>query len=320
MNQAERRTKYPPLVEHRSGFLDVSGGHRIYWEESGNPQGKPIIFLHGGPGGGTDPSQREFFDPKAYRIILMDQRGCGNSTPHAQLENNTTWDLVADIETLREKLKIDRWVVFGGSWGSTLALAYSISHPNRVKALILRGVFLCRREELEWFYQGGAHNLFPDAWDPYWEAIPPAERGDLIAAYYKRLTSSDPATRLKYAKLWSIWEASTSKLFYDPKLVAKFEDDETALAFARIECHYFMNGAFFKTDNWILENALVLKDIPIRIVHGRYDVVCPVRNAWELHQRLPHAHLEIIPDSGHAAGEPGITDALVRFTDEFRKL
>jgi proline iminopeptidase len=314
------RTKYLPISPNRSGFLEVSGGHKIYWEESGNPDGKPIIFLHGGPGGGTDPGQREFFDPQAYRIILVDQRGCGKSTPHAKLENNTTWDLVADIEVLRKHLGILKWVVFGGSWGSTLALAYSIKHPEQVKALVLRGIFLCRREELEWFYQGGAHHLFPDPWDKYLEPIPAAERGDLMAAYYKRLTSADESVRLHCAKVWSIWEASTSKLRYDPNLVAKYEDDHTALAFARIECHYFVNGAFFETDNWLLENAGRLKNIPIRIAHGRYDVVCPVKNAWELKKVAPHAQLEIIPDAGHAASEIGITDALIRFTDEFRTL
>lgn len=320
MKSSELRTKYPAITANKTGFIDVSDGHRIYWEESGNPIGKPIIFLHGGPGGGTDPSQREFYDPKAYRIILMDQRGCGKSTPHAKLENNTTWDLVADIESLREHLKIDRWVVFGGSWGSTLALAYSIMHPQKVKAIVLRGVFMCRRSELEWFYQAGAHHIFPDAWDPYLNAIPENERSDLMAAYYKRLTSSDKATQLKYAKIWSIWEASTSRLFYDPKIVAKFDDDDTALAFARIECHYFVNGAFFKSDGWLLENAHKIKDIPVRIAHGRYDVVCPVKSAWELKKQLPNAVLEIIPDAGHAAGEAGTTDALIRFTDEFRNL
>jgi proline iminopeptidase len=251
---------------------------------------------------------------------LMDQRGCGKSTPHAQLKNNTTWDLVADIEVLRKHLKIDRWVVFGGSWGSTLALAYSIKHTKQVKAIVLRGIFMCRREELKWFYQAGAHNIFPDTFEPYIEAIPKKERKDLMRAYYKRLTSKNPAVQLKFARIWSIWEASTSKLFYDPSIVAKFDDDATALAFARIECHYFVNRAFFKTDDWLLKNAKKLKGIPVRIVHGRYDVVCPVKNAWELKKEIPQAQLEIIPDAGHAAGEAGITDALVRFTDEFRNL
>ncbi len=314
------RTKYAPIPLNKSGFMEVSGGHRIYWEESGNPKGKPVIFLHGGPGGGTDPGQREFFDPAHYRIILMDQRGCGQSTPHAGLEHNTTWDLVEDIERLRHLLSIEKWVVFGGSWGSTLALSYAIKHPKAVKALILRGIFLCRREELEWFYQGGAHHIFPDIWEAYFDAIPADERSDLVQAYYKRLTSTDEKTRHHYARLWSIWEASTSKLRYDPNIVAKYEDEKTALAFARIECHYFVNRAFFSSDNWILENADQLKDIPIRIVHGRYDVVCPVKNAWELKKAAKHAQLEIIPDAGHAASEAGITDALIRFSDEFREV
>lgn len=314
------KTRYPPIDPFRSGHLPVSSKHSLYWEESGNPEGKPVLFLHGGPGSGTEPSHRSFFDPKVYRIVLFDQRGCGKSTPHASLEENTTWDLVADIEKLREFLKIDAWVVFGGSWGSTLALAYAETHPSYVKGLILRGIFLCRPAELYWFYQFGAHFLFPDIWEHYLAPIPPSERGDMIRAYYKRLTSSDSNIRKEAAKAWSGWEGATLRLRFDPSLFGSFTEDSHADAVARIECHYFVHHAFFKTDNWLLEHVKTIRQIPGIIIHGRYDVICPLENAWFLHKAWPESKLEIIPDAGHSASELGITDALIRATDQFRNL
>jgi proline iminopeptidase len=318
MNES-RRVKYPPLEPYNTGFLQVNAEHEVYYEESGNPEGKPVIFIHGGPGAGTEPSHRQYFDPKKYRIVLMDQRGCGKSTPHASLNDNTTWNLVSDLERLRQKLKIDKWVVFGGSWGSTLSLAYAQTHPDRCLALVLRGIFLCRKKEIKWFYQFGAHHLFPDEWERYLAVIPPNEHEDLVSAYYKRLTSDDPQVRLNAAKAWSRWEGSTLRLIPDMEMIEKFTADHMAVAIARIECHYFMNGAFFKTDNWLIENVDKIRHIPAVIIHGRYDVVCPVENAWELHKAWPEARLEIIPDAGHAAGEAGIVDALVRATDQFAR-
>jgi proline iminopeptidase len=312
-----RRTLYPPLEPNRTGRLAVSGGHELYWEESGNPSGKPAVFLHGGPGGGSEPKQRQFFDPARYRIVLFDQRGCGKSTPHAELTHNTTWDLVADIEALREHLSIERWQVFGGSWGSTLALAYAQKHPERVTELVLRGIFLLRRRELEWFYQEGASRLFPDAWDRYLEPIPEAERGDLIAAYHRRLTSEDPSVRQAAARAWSIWEAATSYLHANPDQVARAGEDEFSLAFSRIECHYFVNAGFFERESQLLDDATKLSHLPTVIVHGRYDVVCPLESAWELVRVMPHADLRIVPDAGHSAFEPGIASELVRATDAF---
>lgn len=314
------REFYPAIEPYNKGMLKVSDIHTLYWEECGNPQGKPVVFLHGGPGGGVAPDHRRFFDPKAYRIILFDQRGSGQSTPCAELRENSTWDLVKDIETIREMLKIDKWVVFGGSWGSTLALTYAINHTDRVKALVLRGIFLCRPSEIKWFYQEGASNIFPDVWDEYLKPIPQNERHDLVAAYYKRLTHENADIRLEAAKAWSKWEAATSRLIVDPKAVDEFDDPEYALSFARIECHYFTNNAFFTTNNWILENVDKIRHIPGVIVQGRYDVVCPATSAWELHKAWPEAKFTIIPDSGHAAAEPGTRSALIEATDSFKNL
>ncbi|AFY03063.1 prolyl aminopeptidase [Bdellovibrio bacteriovorus] len=314
------REFYPALEPFNKGMLKVSDLHTLYWEECGNPQGKPVVFLHGGPGGGVHPDHRRFFDPKTYRIILFDQRGSGQSLPCAELRENSTWDLVKDTETIREMLKIDKWVVFGGSWGSTLALAYAITHPERVKALVLRGIFLCRPSEIQWFYQEGASHIFPDVWDEYLKPIPENERHDLVAAYYKRLTHENADVRLEAAKAWSKWEAATSRLIVDPKAVDEFDDPEYALSFARIECHYFTNNAFFKTNNWLLENVDKIRHIPGAIVQGRYDVVCPAKSAWELHKAWPEAKFTIIPDSGHAAAEPGTRSALIEATDSFRDL
>lgn len=301
-------------------MLKVSDIHTLYWEECGNPQGKPVVFLHGGPGGGVAPDHRRFFDPKAYRIILFDQRGSGKSTPCAELRENNTWELIKDIETIRTMLKIDKWVVFGGSWGSTLALTYAISHPERVKALVLRGIFLCRPSEIKWFYQEGASEIFPDVWDEYLKPIPVAERGDMVTAYYKRLTHESSEVRLQAAKAWSKWEAATSRLIVDQNAIDEFDDPEYALSFARIECHYFTNNAFFSTNNWILENIEAIRKIPAVIVQGRYDVVCPARSAWDLHKAWPEAKFTIIPDSGHAAAEPGTRSALIEATDSFKHL
>lgn len=318
MPSPQLRTLYPAIEPFASGFLQVSPVHRLYYEQCGNPDGKPVVFLHGGPGAGCGPNSRRFFDPAHYHIILFDQRGCGRSTPHAELVENTTWELVADMERLRQHLGIDRWQVFGGSWGSTLALSYAQTHPQRVSELVLRGIFMLRRWELEWFYQKGCDAIFPDAWETYLAQIPEVERGDLISAYYRRLTSPDPAIRLSAAKAWSVWEASTSYLLQDAGQIQGNAVDEFALAFARIECHYFVHGGFFEADDQLLRNASRLKDIPAVIVQGRYDVVCPARSAWDLHRAWPEADLRIVADAGHSAFEPGITDELVRATDRFR--
>jgi len=314
---SDRRTLYPPIEPYNSGFLDVSPVHRVYFEECGNPNGKPVVFLHGGPGAGCNTTVRRFFDPTRYRIVLFDQRGCGRSKPHAHLEENTTWHLVADIEQLREHLAIPRWQVFGGSWGSTLALAYAQTHPERVSELVLRGIFLLRRSELEWFYQGGCDAIYPDAWESYLAAIPAAEHGDLISAYHRRLTHSDPAIRLAAAKAWSIWEGATSYLYQDPRHVDATGQDEFALAFARIECHYFVNAGFMERDGQLLADVERIRHIPAVIVQGRYDVVCPLRSAWDLHRAWPEADFHIVADAGHSALESGTTDQLVRATDRF---
>lgn len=314
------RELFPAIEPRQSGFLKVSEIHSLYWEECGNPQGQPVVFLHGGPGGGVAPDHRRFFDPETYRIILFDQRGSGQSTPCAELRENTTWDLVADIETIREMLQIDKWTVFGGSWGSTLALTYAITHPERVKGLILRGIFLCRPSEIKWFYQEGASHIFPDVWDEYLKPIPENERQDLVKAYYKYLTHEDSAVRLRAAKAWSKWEAATSRLYIDANAIDEFEDPEYALSFARIECHYFTNNAFFETNNWILENISKIRHLPCLIVQGRYDVVCPAKSAWELHKAWPEAEFKIIADAGHSAMEPGIRATLVEATEKFKSL
>ncbi|MDC0749081.1 prolyl aminopeptidase [Polyangium mundeleinium] len=314
-----RRPLYPEIEPFRTGRLRVSDVHELHFEESGNPTGKPVVFLHGGPGGGSDAKQRRFFDPAHYRIVLFDQRGCGKSTPHASLEDNTTWHLVSDIERLREHLGIERWQVFGGSWGSTLALAYAEKHPERVTELVLRGIFLLRKWEIDWFYQDtGAGAFFPDAWEAYLAAIPEAERGDLVAAYHRRLTSDDPAVRQAAARAWSVWEGSTSFLFQNPDYIARCAGDAFADAFARIECHYFVNRGFFEHDGQLLTDVGRIRHIPTVIVQGRYDVVCPAKSAWDLHRAFPEANLRIVPDAGHSAFEAGIIHELITATDGFR--
>jgi proline iminopeptidase len=315
----ERRGLYPAIEPFASGHLPVSGGHHVYWEQSGNPLGKPALFLHGGPGGGTDPKHRCFFDPGAYRIVLIDQRGCGKSRPHASLEHNTTWDLVDDLERIREELEIDRWLVFGGSWGSTLGLAYAQRHAARVSELVLRGVFMFTREEMAWFYGGGTAMLFPDAWADFVAPIPAAERDDVVAAYHRRLTDPDPDVRARYARAWSRYECRVATLLEDPEIAVHCDDLDFALPFARIECHYFVHRGFLEHDRQLFDHLDRLADIPVRIVHGRYDVICPVRNAWTLHQRLPRSTLVVVPDAGHSAFEPGIVAALVEATDAFRR-
>ncbi len=310
---------YPAMEPFASGWLRVSAVHEIYFEQSGNPRGKPAVFLHGGPGGGTDAKMRGFFDPDRYHIVLFDQRGCGKSRPHASLLDNTTWHLVADIDKLREHLKIQRWLVFGGSWGSTLALAYAQTHPQRVTELVLRGIFLLRRWEIDWFYQnpGGAAALYPDLWEHYIAPIAPTERADLVAAYYRQLTSEDPERVRRAARAWSIWEGATSYLQRNPEYVAKFEADGYSAAFARIECHYFLNGGFLPSDDHLIGNVDKIRNIPSIIVQGRYDVVCPMRSAWDLHRAWPQAQLRIVPDAGHSAFERGNLRELISATDQF---
>lgn len=311
------REFYPELQPYNRGRLRVSELHEIYFEECGNRSGKPVVVLHGGPGGGITPFLRRLHNPKCYRIVVFDQRGCGQSTPHAELRENTTWHLVADMEALRSHLGIEKWQVLGGSWGSTLALAYAQSHTERVGELILRGIFTVRQSEIRWFYQEGASALFPDAWEAYVAPIPPDERGDLVAAYHRRLTGNDVAERLACAKAWSQWEASTLSLRPNPVLINEFGMDAFALAFGRIECHYFFNRGFFESDDQLLDGAAKLRRLPGVIIQGRYDVVTPAETAWALHRAWPEAHFEIVPDAGHTATEPGITDALIRATDRF---
>jgi proline iminopeptidase len=311
------RTLYPELQPYVNHSLDVEAPHTLHVEECGNPNGLPVLFVHGGPGAGCEDYHRRFFDPDRYRIILFDQRGCGRSTPHAELEGNTTQALVADMERIREHLGIERWLLFGGSWGSTLSLVYAETHPERVLALVLRGIFLCRPREFHWFYQEGASRIFPEFWEEYLAPIPEEERGDLMAAYYRRLTGANEVERMRAAEAWSLWEGKTSTLVPEkPAVVGHFGNPYTALSLARIECHYFRNDAFLEP-NQILRDAGRLAGLPGVIVQGRYDVVCPLESAWELHRAWPGSELEIVPDAGHSATEPGIVDALVRATDRF---
>ncbi|KAL1675866.1 Alpha/Beta hydrolase protein [Schizophyllum commune] len=312
---------YPPIEPYESGKLKVSDRHTLHYEVCGNQNGNPVVFLHGGPGGGFDPQDRSFFNPEKYKIILLDQRGSGKSTPHASLEENTTWDLVKDIEKLREELKIDKWHVFGGSWGSTLSLAYAQTHPERVKTLVLRGIFTLRKSELHFFYQNGASHLFPEAWDEFLAPIPEEERGDMVLAYHAQLNSVDPDVRTRAAKAWSKWEMATSRLYVSPEYIARAEADEFALAFARIENHYFINNGFMR-DGQLLEKQEIdkIRHIPTVVVQGRYDVVCPATTAWALKKVFPEIELHIVPDAGHSAREPGIAKLLVEATNKFADL
>jgi proline iminopeptidase len=316
MNAPTLRALYPEIESYAAGMLDVGDGHHIYWEMAGNPEGKPAVFLHGGPGGGIDPKHRRQFDPARYRVLLFDQRGCGRSTPHAELEANTTWHLVADIERLRELMGVDKWLVFGGSWGSTLALAYAETHPERVSELVLRGIFTLRRFELDWYYQHGACLLFPDKWERFIAPIPKEERGDLVGAYRKRLTDPDRDVRIAAAKAWSLWEGETITLLPDAELSSHFGEDDFAVAFARIENHYFVHRGWLE-EGQLIGDAGKLKNIPGIIIHGRYDVACPAQNAWDLHRAWPEAELHIVDGAGHAFSEPGILHELISATDRF---
>ncbi|CAL9128410.1 proline iminopeptidase [Musa troglodytarum] len=311
---------YPHIEPYSTGFLKVSDIHTLYWEQSGNPNGHPVVFLHGGPGAGTSASNRRFFDPDFYRIILFDQRGAGKSTPHACLEENTTWDLVDDIEKLREHLEIPEWQVFGGSWGSTLALAYSQSHPDKVTGIILRGIFLLRKKELDWFYEGGAAAIFPDAWEPFRDFIPENERDNFIFAYNKRLNSDDIDVQISAAKIWTAWELMTAHLMQNEENIKRGEDDNFSLAFARIENHYFVNKGFLPSSSQLLDNVDKIRHIKTVIVQGRYDVCCPMMSAWDLHKAWPEAEFKVIPDAGHSANEPGIAAALVATNEKFKSL
>lgn len=314
------KTLYPEINPFNEGYLKVSELHEIFYEECGSKGKKAVVFLHGGPGGGIQPNYRRYFDPNEYHIVLFDQRGCGKSKPFAEIEENTTWDLVEDIEKLRVHLGIEKWSVFGGSWGSTLSLIYAQTHPESVDALFLRGIFMLRKKEIDWFYQEGASKIFPDAWEKYIAPIPAEERGDFVKAFYKRLTSENKDIRSEAAKAWSVWEASTSKLIQSSELMDSFAGDEFADAFARIECHYFTNKGFFKDEDQLLKNIDKIRHIPAIIVQGRYDVVCPMESAWELHRAWPEAKLEIIDDAGHSLSEKGITSALIESTERFAKI
>lgn len=307
---------YPEIEPYDHGYLKVSSIHTLYYEQAGNPDGIPVVFLHGGPGSGCRPFNRQFFDPSLYRIILFDQRGSGRSTPHAEIEENTTQLLVSDIEVLREKMSISRWIVFGGSWGSTLALAYAETHPESVKALILRGIFLCRREEILWFYQDGANQIYPDAFHDYQQVIPEEDRHDMVSAYHKKLTSQDPKVQLEAAVAWTKWEARTSFLIQQESVIENMTQDNFALAFARIECHYFYNNSFLRK-NQLIEDLHKIKHIPTAIVQGRYDVVCPMKSAWDIHLAFPSADLYVVPDAGHAVMEKGIRARLIEVTRRF---
>ena len=311
------RSFYPEIQPYDSGHLDTGDGHQIYWEICGNPRGKPAVFLHGGPGSGCSPKHRRLFDPDKYRVLLFDQRGCGRSRPHASLDNNTTWHLVADIERLRTLMGVEQWLVFGGSWGSTLALAYAETHPVRVSELVVRGIFTLRRKELLWYYQNGASWMFPELWETFLAPIPEAERGDLMAAYHKRLTGSDRAEQIRAAKAWSVWEGSTITLLPNQANAAGHADEHFALAFSRIENHYFVNGGFFDADDQLLRDAYKLKKIPGVIIQGRYDVCTPAVTAWDLHRAWPEAAFHIVDDAGHAFDEPGILNQLITATDTF---
>ena len=314
-----RQEQYPPIEPYDKGYIAVGDGHDLYYEQSGNPRGKPALFVHGGPGIGGDVNARRFFDPAGYRIVTFDQRGAGRSRPYASLEANTTWHLVADIERLRAHLKIHHWLVFGGSWGSTLALAYAETHPSAVSELVLRGIFLLRPVEIAWFYQFGASMVFPEHWERYLAVIPPAERGDLLGAYHRRLLSDDKAVQRTAARAWAVWEGATSSLWRNPAREEHFGSDEVALALARIEAHYFVNRGFFTHENQLLDGVDKIRHIPAVIVQGRYDVVCPIGTAWELHRRWPEADFRIVGDAGHSAFEPGIMAELVGATQRFLK-
>ena len=310
-----RRALYPENEPFAYGWADTGGRHEVYFEECGNPSGRPCVILHGGPGGAINPTMRRFFDPKRWRMMLFDQRGCGKSRPNAELEENDTWALIEDIERLRKRVGCEKWTVFGGSWGSTLALAYAATHPERVEALVMRGIFTLTRREVRWFYQDGACSLFPDAWERFVAPIPEEERGDLLSAYYKRLVDPDITVRRRAASAWSRWEGDTISIRGPEGRPSKFNEADFAVAFARIECHYFMNGGFFAHDGWLLDQAPTFAHIPGWIVQGRFDVVTPMETAWKLKSVWPAARFNLVWDGGHASTEPGVIDGLIRATD-----
>eukprot|EP01063_Lacrimia_lanifica_P034661 TRINITY_DN6444_c0_g1_i2.p1 TRINITY_DN6444_c0_g1~~TRINITY_DN6444_c0_g1_i2.p1 ORF type:complete len:392 (+),score=157.75 TRINITY_DN6444_c0_g1_i2:68-1177(+) len=320
--QSGRRGQWPPVPKNGSGYITATTAngttHRVYWEDAGNPDGQAVVIVHGGPGGACADSYRQFHDPKHYRIVLIDQRGCGRSTPHASLDENDTWALIRDMEAVRQELGIKSWQVFGGSWGATLSLSYAITHPDRVDSLILRGIFMVRRSELAWYYQEGASHIFPDRYEEYVKMIPPEERHDLITAYRKRLIGDDKQVQIEAARAWTQWENTTSNLFPKGSDEVKGDGDNFALAFARIENHFFHNHGFFEWDDWILDNVHRIRHIPTVIVQGRYDVVCPARSAWDLHKRFPEAEFHLLNDSGHSATEPGTLDLLVKAADKLK--
>ena len=311
---------FPEIEPYEKGYLNVSDLHTIYYEQVGNPKGKPILFLHGGPGAGIDPTCRRYFDPQFYRIILFDQRGCGKSEPHAELEKNTTWDLVDDIEKLREHCNIEKWVVFGGSWGATLSLIYAILYSEKVLGLILRGIWLSRKEEVNWLYQEGTSRFYPEAWEEYLKPIDMKNRNDIVKAYYDIFTGGNNNDQVAAAKAWSIWEASVSKLIPSQDLISSFGDPYNAISIAKLECHYFVNNMFAKSDNYILENINNISNVPTVIINGRYDMVCPIYTAWELHKALPKSKFIVVQDAGHSASEPGTINELVKATEDYKKL
>jgi len=310
------RGLYPPIEPYATGTLDTGDGHQVYYERVGTPGAKPAVFLHGGPGGGCSPDHRRLFDPALYDVMLFDQRGCGRSAPHAALNANTTWHLVADIERLRAIAGVDQWLVFGGSWGSTLALAYAQTHPARVSELVLRGIYTCTKPELDWFYQFGVSQMFPDKWERFVALIPEDERGDMLGAYHRRLTGDDLELQVAAARAWSLYEGETVTLLPDPRLTEQHDDGHYALAFARIETHYFVNACWLEPEQ-LLRNASRLAGVPGTIVHGRYDMPCPAHYAWALHKKLPHMDFHLVEGAGHAYSEPGILSRLVEATDRY---
>jgi proline iminopeptidase len=316
----KRYELYPEIEPYGGGYFRVSDLHEVYFEEVGNPNGKPVVFLHGGPGVGIHPNYRRFFDPSFYRVILLDQRGAGRSKPHTELRENTTWNIVEDLEKLKNHLKIDKWLLFGGSWGSTLALSYAVTYPGSVAGIIIRGVFLGRQFEIDWLHKDGMNQIYPDEWERFQAPIPEYERGDMPKAYLKILTGNDKEKQIAAAKSWSRWEGATMNLFPDRDTIDDFAEPAKALSIAKIECQYTVARFYMKSDNYLLEQAHIIRDIPLKIVQGRYDVICPVISAWELHKAIPKSDMVIVPDGSHSPLDPGMVNELVKGTIEFKRL